>query len=84
MIKQVLDARDSVLLIGCWLGGSSALRAQIGLPTVMVAANKIEQMQETVPTSHSVLCGEGLRQVVIDDLQLLAHLTPGFTFQPFG
>lgn len=84
MIKHVLDVRGSVLLIGCWLGGASTLCAQTELPPVVVTANKIEQMQEAVPASLSVLSGEDLRKGAINELQQLARLSPGFTFQPFG
>lgn len=84
MVKSVLGVRGAVLLIGCWLGGASTLSAQTELPPVVVTANKIEQMQEAVPASLSVLSGEDLAKGAIDDLQQLARLTPGFSFQPFG
>ncbi|WP_413770008.1 TonB-dependent receptor plug domain-containing protein, partial [Vibrio vulnificus] len=58
--------------------------AQTELAAVTVTANKIEQAQETVPASLSVLTGEVLRKGGIRDLEDLARATPGFTFQPFG
>ncbi|XBD32106.1 TonB-dependent receptor [Pseudomonas anguilliseptica] len=69
---------------GCWLGGIPSLSAQTELPPVVVTANKIEQVQEAVPASLSVLGGDDLAKGAIDDLEQLARLTPGFTFQPFG
>ncbi|MCR4540164.1 TonB-dependent receptor [Pseudomonas sp. 18.1.10] len=68
----------------CWLGGASVAMAQTGLAPVTVTANKIEQAQEEVPASLSVITGEDLRKGNIDDLERLARTTPGFTFQPFG
>ncbi|PAU89523.1 TonB-dependent receptor [Pseudomonas sp. WN033] len=84
MIKSVLGVRSPLLFIGCWLGGVSTLSAQTALPSVVVTANKIEQIQEAVPASLSVLHEEDLRKGAVDDLEQLARLTPGFTFQPFG
>ncbi|ALM52369.1 TonB-dependent receptor [Halomonas huangheensis] len=54
------------------------------LPAVTVTANKIEQKEERVPASLSVLYGEDLRDAGVDDLNGLARRTPNFTFQPFG
>lgn len=58
--------------------------AQTELAPVKVTANKIEQAQEQVPASLTVITGEDLRKGRIDDLEQLARTTPGFTFQPFG
>ncbi|WP_411389446.1 TonB-dependent receptor [Pseudomonas sp. MPB23] len=58
--------------------------AQTELAPVKVTANKIEQAQEEVPASLTVITGEDLRKGGIDDLEQLARTTPGFTFQPFG
>ncbi|OOV92206.1 TonB-dependent receptor [Pseudomonas sp. MF4836] len=70
--------------VGCWLGGVASVAAQTELAPVRVTANKIEQTQEQVPASLSVLNAEDLRKGGIDDLERLARVTPGFTFQPFG
>jgi iron complex outermembrane receptor protein len=58
--------------------------AQTELAPIKVTANKIEQAQEEVPASLTVITGEDLRKGGIDDLEQLARTTPGFTFQPFG
>ncbi|WLH78255.1 TonB-dependent receptor [Pseudomonas sp. FP2335] len=68
----------------CWLGSASVAVAQTELAPVKVTANKIEQEQEEVPASLSVISGEELRKGNIDDLERLARTTAGFTFQPFG
>lgn len=68
----------------CCLGSASVAVAQTELAPVKVTANKIEQAQEEVPASLSVITGEDLRKGNIDDLERLARTTPGFTFQPFG
>ncbi|MGX9567267.1 TonB-dependent receptor [Pseudomonas sp. CFBP 5748] len=84
MGKPVLKASGYMLCIGCCLGAAVNVAAQTELAPVTVTANKIEQAQETVPASLSVLSGEDLRKGGISDLQNLARATPGFTFQPFG
>ena len=84
MGKPVLKACGYMLCIGCCLGAAVNVAAQTELAPVTVTANKIEQAQETVPASLSVLSGEDLRKGGISDLQNLARATPGFTFQPFG
>ncbi|QBZ90165.1 TonB-dependent receptor [Pseudomonas viciae] len=84
MGKPVLKACGYMLCIGCCLGAAVNVAAQTELAPVTVTANKIEQAQETVPASLSVLSGEDLRKGGISDLQDLARATPGFTFQPFG
>ena len=84
MGKPVLKASGYMLCIGCCLGAAVNVAAQTELAPVTVTANKIEQAQETVPASLSVLSGEDLRKGGISDLQDLARATPGFTFQPFG
>lgn len=71
-------------VLGWCLGGASMAMAQTELEPVKVTANKIEQEQEQVPASLSVITGEDLRKGGIDDLERLARITPGFTFQPFG
>lgn len=71
------------LLAGCWLAGA-AQAAPTELPELRVTANKLEQSQEQVAGSLSVIDGQTLRDGGIDDLEKLARLTPGFTFQPFG
>jgi iron complex outermembrane receptor protein len=58
--------------------------AQTELAPIKVTANKIEQAQEEVPASLTVITGEDLRKGGIDYLEQLARTTPGFTFQPFG
>lgn len=84
MSKHVLKAGGYTLWVGCWLGGVASVAAQTELAPVRVTANKIEQTQEQVPASLSVLNAEDLRKGGIDDLERLARVTPGFTFQPFG
>ena len=84
MSKHVLKAGGYTLWVGCWLGGVASVAAQTELSPVRVTANKIEQTQEQVPASLSVLNAEDLRKGGIDDLERLARVTPGFTFQPFG
>lgn len=84
MGKPVLKASGYMLCIGCCLGAAVNVAAQTELAPVTVTANKIEQAQETVPASLSVLSGEDLRKGGISDLQDLARATPGFTFQPFA
>lgn len=69
---------------GCCLGSTGVAMAQTELAPVKVTANKIEQAQEEVPASLTVITGEDLRKGGIDDLEQLARTTPGFTFQPFG
>lgn len=73
-----------VCVLGWCLGGASMAMAKTELEPVKVTANKIEQEQEQVPASLSVITGEDLRKGGIDDLERLARITPGFTFQPFG
>lgn len=68
--------------LGCLLTVPVAEAQQ--LSTVTVTANKIEQSEERVPASLSVLYGEDLRDAGVDDLDDLARRTPNFTFQPFG
>lgn len=84
MGKPVLKACGYTLCVGCCLGATVSVAAQTELAPVTVTANKIEQLQETVPASLSVLTGEDLRKGGIHDLEDLARATPGFTFQPFG
>lgn len=84
MSKHVLKAGGYTLWVGCWLGGVASVAAQTELAPVRVTANKIEQTQEQVAASLSVLNAEDLRKGGIDDLERLARVTPGFTFQPFG
>lgn len=84
MSKHVLKAGGYTLWVGCWLGGVASVAAQTELAPVRVTANKIEQTQEQVPASLSVLNTDDLRKGGIDDLERLARVTPGFTFQPFG
>ncbi|EPL03812.1 TonB-dependent receptor [Pseudomonas sp. CF161] len=84
MSKHVLKAGGYTLWVGCWLGGVASVAAQTELAPVRVTANKIEQTQEQVAASLSVLNAEDLRKGRIDDLERLARVTPGFTFQPFG
>ena len=84
MSKHVLEVSGYTLFVGCWVGGVTTVIAQTELPSVIVTANKFEQEQEKVPASLSVLNGEDLRKGAIDDLERLARITPGFTFQPFG
>lgn len=84
MSMHVLKASGYTLFVGCWVSGATTAIAQTELPSVIVTANKIEQQQEQVPASLSVLNGEDLRKGAIDDLDRLARVTPGFTFQPFG
>ncbi|MBC3345355.1 TonB-dependent receptor [Pseudomonas sp. SWRI196] len=84
MGKPVLKACGYTLCVGCCLGAAVNVAAQTELAPVTVTANKIEQLQETVPASLSVLTGEDLRKGGIHDLEDLARATPGFTFQPFG
>lgn len=84
MVKPVLKASGYTLCVGCCLGAAVNVAAQTELAAVTVTANKIEQAQETVPASLSVLTGEDLRKGGIRDLEDLARATPGFTFQPFG
>lgn len=84
MGKPVLKACGYTLCVGCCLGAAVSVAAQTELAPVTVTANKIEQLQETVPASLSVLTGEDLRKGGIHDLEDLARATPGFTFQPFG
>jgi len=69
---------------GCCLGSAGVAMAQTELAPIKVTANKIEQAQEEVPASLTVITGEDLRKGGIDDLEQLARTTPGFTFQPFG
>lgn len=54
------------------------------LSAMTVTANKIEQTEERVPASLSVLYGEDLRDAGVDDLDGLAQRIPNFAFQPFG
>ena len=84
MNSYVFKASAYTLVIGGLLGSAVTLAAQTELQPVMVTANKIEQEQEQVPASLSVISGEDLRKGAIDDLARLAQVTPGFTFQPFG
>lgn len=84
MNTGVLRVGGGVLMLGCWLGGTTGAAAQIELAPMTVTANKIEQEQEQVPASLSVITGDDLRKNHIDDLERLARITPGFTFQPFG
>ncbi|WP_417692826.1 TonB-dependent receptor [Pseudomonas sp.] len=84
MGKPVLKACGYTLCVGCCLGAAVNVAAQTELAPVTVTANKIEQFQETVPASLSVLTGEDLRKGGLHDLEGLARATPGFTFQPFG
>ena len=71
------------LFAGCWLAGVTQA-APTELPALRVTANKVVQSQEEVAGSLSVIDGQTLRDGGIDDLEKLARLTPGFTFQPFG
>jgi len=84
MSKHVLKVGGYTLWVSCWLGGAASVAAQTELAPVRVTANKIEQTQEQVAASLSVLSAEDLRKGRIDDLERLARVTPGFTFQPFG
>ena len=84
MNKQVGKVGRYSLLVGCWLGASPALAAPTELAPVMVTANKVEQAQEQVPASLTVINAEDLAKGAINDLEQLARSTPGFTFQPFG
>ncbi|SDH68656.1 iron complex outermembrane recepter protein [Pseudomonas flavescens] len=84
MSEPMWKAGRCMLYVCCWLGGGSCGMAQAELDPVRVTANKIEQTREQVAASLSVLDAEDLRKGGIDDLEHLARLTPGFTFQPFG
>ncbi|WP_431494874.1 TonB-dependent receptor [Pseudomonas brassicacearum] len=84
MVKPVSKACGYTLCVGCCLGVAINVAAQTELAPVTVTANKIEQSQEAVAASLSVLTGEDLRKGGIGDLEDLARATPGFTFQPFG
>lgn len=84
MNTGVLKVGGGVLMLGWWLGGAPFAVAQTELAPVKVTANKSEQEQEQVPASLSVVTGEDLRKGHIDDLERLARIAPGFTFQPFG
>lgn len=72
------------LLGGVLVPAVGVAETQQELPAMTVTANKVEQRQEEVPASLSVLQGEDLRDAGVEDLEALARRTPSFGFQPFG